>query len=77
MLLKTLHVERLVEVLKEYGLNLENYAKKEELLELIRQRAKDILELKSMAESIVNEPTSYDEKAVKKALVEKNISIFS
>ena len=73
--IKTLHVERLVEVLKEYGLNLENYAKKEELLELIRQRAKDILELKSMAESIVNEPTSYDEKAVKKFLNEEAIEI--
>ncbi len=66
--IKSLHVDRLVEVLKEYGLNLSEFEKKEELIDLLRDRAKDMNELKDMLSSIINEPKTYDEKAVKKFL---------
>lgn len=66
--IKSLHVDRLVEVLKEYGLNLSEFEKKEELIDLLRDRAKDMNELKDMLSSIMNEPKTYDEKAVKKFL---------
>jgi glutamyl-tRNA synthetase len=73
--IKTLHVDRLVEVLKEYDLDLSGYAKKEELINLLRDRAKDMLELKAMASSIIDEPTSYDEKAVNKFLKPESIEL--
>ncbi len=66
--IKTLHVDRLVEVLKEYDLDLSNFNKAQELIDLLRDRAKDMNELKSMVNSIIIEPNKYDEKAVEKFL---------
>lgn len=73
--IKSLPVSRLVEVLKEYDLDLSNFDKKEELIDLLRDRAKDINELKDMASTIINEPTQYDEKAVEKFLKEDALEI--
>ena len=66
--IKTLHVDRLVEVLKEYDLDLSSFEKRVELIDLLRDRAKDMNELKSMVNSIIIEPNKYDEKAVEKFL---------
>ena len=66
--IKSLPVDRLVEVLKEYGLDLSNFEKVEKLIDLLRDRAKDMNELKSMVNSIIIEPNKYDEKAVEKFL---------
>ncbi len=66
--IKSLHVDRLIEVLKEYDLDLSGFKKAEELIDLLRDRAKDMNELKEMISSIVNEPTQYDQKAVEKFL---------
>jgi len=66
--IKTLPANRLVEVLKEYGLDLTSFHKTEELIDLLRDRAKDMNELKDMVNSILNEPIHYNEKAVKKFL---------
>ncbi len=66
--IKSLHVDRLVEVLKEYDLDLSGFDKAEELINLLRDRAKNMNELKDMASSIVNEPTQYNQKAVEKFL---------
>jgi len=66
--IKSLHVDRLVEVLKEYGLDISELDKKVELIDLLRDRAKDINELKSMVESIIMKPNEYDKKAVEKFL---------
>ncbi|MBL0686737.1 MAG: glutamate--tRNA ligase [Sulfurospirillum sp.] len=66
--IKTLHVSRLIEVLKEYGLDLSGFEKSEALIDLLRDRAKNINELKDIANSIINEPTNYDQKAVEKFL---------
>ena len=66
--IKSLHVDRLIEVLKDYDLDLSEFKKAKELIDLLRDRAKDMNELKDMISSIINEPTSYDEKAVEKFL---------
>ena len=66
--IKSLHVDRLVEVLKEYDLDLSGFEKRVELIDLLRDRAKDMNELKSMVNSIIIEPNKYDNKAVDKFL---------
>ncbi len=73
--IKTLPIERLVDVLKEYGLDLSEYEKKEQLLELVRDRAKTIVELRDMAKSILDAPLEYDQKAVKKFLNDETFEI--
>jgi len=66
--IKSLHVNRLVEVLKEYDLDLSHYEKRDELIDLLRDRVKDINELKSMVNSIIIKPNEYDDIAVEKFL---------
>jgi len=64
--IKKLPSERLIKELEFFGVFIEDFAKKEELIEILRDRAKTIKELAMMVKNIVNEPTSYDEKACKK-----------
>ena len=59
--------EKLEELLKDYDLILTNSDKKEILLDALKERAKTLKELADLAKEILNRPTSYDEKAVKKA----------
>ncbi|WP_024955460.1 glutamate--tRNA ligase [Sulfurospirillum arcachonense] len=66
--IKTASTQRLVEVLKDYDLDLSGFEKTEELLGLLRDRAKDMNELKQMISSIINKPTQYEQKAVDKFL---------
>ena len=66
--IKELPAERLVEVLQDYGLDLTNYEKKVNLIDLLRERAKNINELKTMVNAIIMEPNEYDTKAVEKFL---------
>jgi glutamyl-tRNA synthetase len=73
--IKSLHVDRLVEVLKDYGLDLSKYEKKVYLIDLLRDRVKNINELKSMVNSIIMEPNDYDSKAVEKFLQDDALEI--
>ncbi len=66
--MKTLPYERIIEDLKDLGLNISSHNKKELLIDSHRERAKTLVELKSQIESILNRPTEYDSKAVKKFL---------
>jgi len=66
--IKSLPIDRLVEVLNDYGLDLRQYEKKVYLIDLLRDRVKNINELKSMVNSIIIEPNDYDSKAVEKFL---------
>ncbi len=58
---------KLAELLKEYGVNIEGHDKKEFLLDALKERAKNMKELAELIPTIIDTPTSYDEKAVKKA----------
>ena len=64
--IKTLHVDRLVEVLKDYDLDLSEYKNRELLINSLRDRAKKMNALAAMARTIIDRPTIYDEKSVKK-----------
>jgi glutamyl-tRNA synthetase len=58
---------KLAELLEDYGLILHSHDKKEILLDELKERAKTLKEMASMVKEIIETPTSYDEKAVKKA----------
>ena len=60
--------DRLVELLKDFGIFLENHDKKEILLDALKERAKTIKDLAIQIKEILEEPQSYDKKALKKAL---------
>ena len=62
--------ERLVEELKYFDCDLENDNKKDMILDLAKQRANTLIELKSSVLNILNIPTSYDKKGVKKFIKE-------
>jgi len=57
----------LAELLTEYDLVLTSHDKKEILLDELKERAKTLKDLAALAKEILTTPTSYDEKAVKKA----------
>ena len=60
--------ERLEKLLAEdFGLVLASQDKKEILLDALKERAKTLAELAKMAREILEAPSEYDEKAVKKA----------
>ncbi|RBQ31697.1 glutamate--tRNA ligase [Arcobacter sp. FW59] len=62
--------ERLEKELKFFDLDLSNVEKKDDLLNLAKQRANTLVELKKSIEDILNIPNSYDEAGVKKFVKE-------
>jgi len=62
--------ERLIEELKFFDLDLSNYPKKNEILDLAKQRAQTLVELKKSITDIIDIPTSYEESGVKKFIKE-------
>lgn len=67
----------LARLLEEYDLFLTSHDKKEILLDELKERAKTLKEMASLVGEIINTPTSYDEKAVKKAFKEGSIEILN
>ncbi|MEA3521726.1 MAG: glutamate--tRNA ligase [Campylobacterota bacterium] len=59
--------DTLAKLLEEYDLVLSSHDKKEILLDSIKERSKTLLEMVSQIKEILDTPTSYDAKAVKKA----------
>ncbi|TKX30077.1 glutamate--tRNA ligase [Campylobacter sp. MIT 12-5580] len=73
--IKTLAFKELNEHIKELGFDFSSISKGEFLLDLLRERAKTLLELISSAKSILNAPQSYDEKAVAKFITEASLEL--
>jgi glutamyl-tRNA synthetase len=69
--------EELAELLTPYDLHLVSHDKKEILLDELKERAKTLKELATLAKEILTTPTSYDEKAVKKAFKGDAIAILN
>jgi glutamyl-tRNA synthetase len=67
----------LAELITQYDVILTSHDKKEILLDALKERAKTLKELASLIEEIVVTPTSYDDKAVKKAFKEDSASILN
>jgi glutamyl-tRNA synthetase len=59
--------EALAGMLEEYDIFLKAHDKKEILLDALKERAKSMKELAVLIKSILETPTAYDDKAVKKA----------
>ncbi|MCT7583943.1 glutamate--tRNA ligase [Aliarcobacter butzleri] len=68
--IKAVSNERLIEELKFFDLDLSNYPKKNEILDLAKQRAQTLVELKKSITDIIDVPTSYEESGVRKFIKE-------
>jgi len=75
--IKNLSNLELAELLTQYDLILTSHDKKEILLDALKDRAKTLKELAELTKEILATPTSYDEKAVKKAFKEDSIEILN
>ena len=67
----------LAELLRDYDLVLTSHDKKEILLDELKDRAKTLKELAELTREILTTPTSYDEKAVKKAFKGNAIEVLN
>jgi glutamyl-tRNA synthetase len=70
--IKNVGNERLVEELHTLGLDIRGHDQKEILLDLVKERAKTVAELKEACENILDVPTGYDEKGLTKFFKEEN-----
>lgn len=75
--IKNMPNTELAELLAQHGLLLTSHDKKEILLDAIKERAKTLKELAELAHEILQTPTEYDEKAVKKAFKEDSVAILN
>jgi len=73
--IKTLPANRLIEELKFFDLDISSHDNRELLIDSLRERAKTIVELAQMAKSILDTPTQYTPKAVKKFIKEDSLEI--
>ncbi|WP_294964707.1 glutamate--tRNA ligase [Sulfurimonas sp.] len=67
----------LAQLLIQYDLVLTSHDKKEILLDAIKERAKTLKEMAELAKEILATPSSYDEKAVKKAFKGDAIAVIN
>ena len=67
--------EELETLLSDFDLVLTSHDKKEILLDALKERAKTLVELASMAKEILDTPSEFDAKAVKKAFKEGSDAI--
>jgi glutamyl-tRNA synthetase len=67
--------ERIIEELKFFDLHIHGHDRKELIVDSLRERAKTLKEFADMARTIIEEPTNYDEKAVKKFINDESIEI--
>ena len=68
--IKAVSNDRIIEELKFFDMDLSHHPKRTELLDLSKQRAQTIVELKASVNAILDIPTSYEEQGVKKFVKE-------
>ncbi|RXJ86894.1 glutamate--tRNA ligase [Arcobacter sp. CECT 8985] len=68
--IKNVTNERLAKELEFFDCNISGHDKKEMILDLSKERAQTLVELKEAIEKITNRPESYDKKGVKKFIKE-------
>ena len=69
--------DELVELLSDFGVILTSHDKKEIILDTVKERAKTIKEMAEIIKEILQTPSSYDEKAVKKAFKSNAIEVLN
>ncbi|APW64397.1 MULTISPECIES: glutamate--tRNA ligase [Arcobacteraceae] len=75
--IKAVSNDRLVEELKAFDLDLTHYNKKTEILDLAKQRAQTLIELKNAVNTILEVPTSYEAKGSKKFVKEGTVEFLN
>ncbi|WP_300701639.1 glutamate--tRNA ligase [uncultured Campylobacter sp.] len=78
--IKNLPYENLKKNLKGLGFDLDIFKKPEFLLDMLRARAKTLLDIIQSAKDIINQPQKYDEKGIKKFINEntlKNLQLYA
>ncbi len=73
--IKNVSNERLLEELKFFGCELHGHDRKEMLLDLTKDRAQTLVELKEAIYNILTVPTSYEQKGARKFIKEDTIKI--
>jgi len=73
--IKNVTNDRLAKELEFFGCNLVGHDKKEIILDLCKERAQTLVELRDAINVILNTPTDYDRKGVKKFIKEDTIKI--
>lgn len=73
--IKQISYERIVTLLKPFGVDIELHVKKELLIDALRDRAKTMKEFALLAQNIIEAPTAYDETAVAKFLSKEALEI--
>ena len=68
--IKEISSERIVDLLKPFGVDISAHPHKERLVGMLRERAKTLKEFAQMVEQIIITPTVYDESAIDKCLSE-------
>ena len=75
--IKNVSNARLANDLKFHGCEIHGHDKKEMILDLCKERANTLIELKDAIANILDIPTSYDEKGVKKFIKEDTIDMLN
>lgn len=73
--IKNVSNERLATELEFFDCHLSGHDKKEMILDLCKERAQTLLELKASIDNILSTPTSYEDKGVKKFVKEETASM--
>ncbi|RXJ57979.1 glutamate--tRNA ligase [Candidatus Marinarcus aquaticus] len=73
--IKNVSNERLANELEFFDCHLSGHDKKEMILDLCKERAQTLLELKASIDNILSTPTSYENKGVKKFVKEETASM--
>ncbi|PHO09520.1 glutamate--tRNA ligase [Malaciobacter canalis] len=68
--IKNISNDRLAKELEFFNCHLQGHDKKEMILDLSKERAQTLVELKNAIDIIINRPTQYEEKGVKKFIKE-------
>lgn len=75
--IKNVPNSRLIEDLKFHGCHIHGHDKKEMILDLCKERANTLIDLQNAIENILNVPSSYEAKGVKKFIKEDTISMLN
>jgi glutamyl-tRNA synthetase len=75
--IKNITNQRLIKELEYFDCKIDGHDKKEMLLDLCKERANTLIELKTSIENILLVPTSYDKKGVKKFIKENTIDMLN
>ena len=73
--IKNSSYERLIKELEFFDIFISDHDKKEILIDSLRERSKTLKEMATAAKKMIETPSSYDEKAVKKFIKEESIDV--